>query len=319
LVANACWIVGPGRVERREEELPEPGPADVRVRARWGAISRGTERLVVEGRVPPEEAARMAAPFQVGAFPWPVKYGYVSVGEVEAGALPVGARVFCLYPHQDRYVVPVDAVHRLPDDVPSERAVLAANLETAINVAWDGKIGPGDRVVVVGGGVVGALSAWVASKVAGAEVHLVDVRSERATLAAALGLGFATPDAAPRDADVVVHASASAEGLETAIRCAGLEATVVEASWYGAGAVQAPLGGWFFSGRLRLVASQVGRIPAERAARWTYRRRLGLALKLLADPALDALFDGESAFRDLPTALPSVTSRPGLCHRVRYD
>lgn len=317
--ARAAWVVGPRQVELRDERIADPGPGEVLVRSRFGAVSRGTERLVIEGRVPPELATQMRAPFQAGEFPWPVKYGYCNVGVVEAGDLPAGTRVFCLYPHQDRYVVPVSAVVPVPEAVPSERAVLAANVETAVNAVWDGGAAPGDRVVVVGGGVVGSLIAWVCAGLPGAEVTLVDV-IDRSSVARALGAAFAPPDAAPGDADVVFHASASAEGLGTALRLAGREATVVEASWFGDRSPATPLGGPFFARRLRLVASQVGAVPTARAPRWSLRRRLELALRLLASPAVDALVDGESAFSDLPTALPAVTEGAGggLCHRVRY-
>ncbi len=290
------------------------------VRTLFSGVSRGTERLVLAGRVPPSEAAAMRAPHQRGEFPFPVKYGYGSVGVVEAGALPAGTRVFCLYPHQDRYVVPAAAVVALPDAVPAERAVLAANLETALNAVWDGRVGPGDRVAVVGAGVVGALVAWLCGRIPGTEVTLVDVLPERRGLAAALGVGFAVAGHAEGERDVVFHASATGAGLATAIDLAGAEALVLELSWYGEGTVPAPLGGAFHARRLTLRGSQVGGLPVERRPRWTYRRRLATALALLADPALDALISSEGPFASLPEDLPRVTSGPGgpLCHRVRY-
>lgn len=316
-MARALWITGRRTAELRDEALAEPGPGEVRVRATWSGVSRGTERLVLEGRVPAEEAAAMRAPFQAGDFPWPVKYGYASVGVVEAGVLPAGTRTFCLFPHQEAYVVPADAVVPLPDAVPSPRAVLAANLETAVNAAWDGAVGPGDRVAVVGAGVVGALVGYVCGRIPGVEVELVDP-ADRSGLARALGVGFASPGRAAAERDVVFHASATADGLATAIGLAGVEARVIELSWYGAGAVQAPLGGAFHARRLALVGSQVGRVPAARAPRWTTRRRLALAVSLLADPALDALLDEEVPFEALPLALPGIVDRARLCARVRY-
>jgi threonine dehydrogenase-like Zn-dependent dehydrogenase len=292
----------------------------VLVRATHSAISRGTERLVLEGRVPEALADVMRAPHQAGTFPWPVKYGYCSVGEVEAGALPAGTRVFCLFPHQERYTVGVDQVIALPDGVPSERAVLAANVETAVNAVWDAGVGPGDRVAVVGAGVVGSLVGWLCARIPGARVTLVDPLPERAAVAEALGCGFAAPGGAEGERDVVFHASASPGGLEAALGLAGVEAMVVELSWYGTTPVPAPLGGAFHHRRLQLRSSQVGGIPPGRRPRWDYRRRLALAVSLLEDPAPDVLIDGEVAFDDLPAALPEICGPAGgpLCRRVRY-
>ena len=260
----------------------------------------------------------MRCPLQEGDFAFPVKYGYCAVGRVVAGPRR-GETVFALAPHQSRFACPPALAHRLPDGLPPERAILAANMETALTVVWDSGAGPGDRVAVVGAGVVGALAGWLCAQLPGAEVTLVDTEPGRAALADALRCGFAAPDRAEGGADVVIHASASAEGLATALRLAGREAVVVEASWYGDRAVPAPLGGAFHSQRLRLVSSQVGSLPPARAPRWSHARRMAKALSLLADPALDALISGETAFDALPAAYADILAAPGtLCHRVRY-
>ena len=315
--ARAFWIVGPGRGELRDEALPARGDGDVLVATRYSGISRGTESLVFAGRVPPSEHQRMRAPHQAGDFPFPVKYGYANVGRVLEGE-HAGRDVFCLYPHQSRYVVPAADVLPLPDGVPAARAVLAANLETALNGLWDAALRLGDRVAVVGGGVVGCLAGYLAARVPGCDVELVDVAPARAPVAAALGLRFALPAEARPDADLVIHASGDPAGLTTALALAGHEATVLELSWYGERAVTVPLGGAFHARRLTLRSSQVGGLPAAQRARWTHRRRLGLALTLLADPALDVLIDGESDFAELPSLLPRLAATPSLCHRLRY-
>lgn len=319
--ATAFWTLAPGHGALREEVLPEAGPDEVRVRTLFSGISRGTESLVFQGRVPESEWQRMRAPFQSGDFPGPVKYGYVSVGVVEAGDPGlIGREVFCLHPHQDRYVVPATAVTPLPDGLPAERAVLAANMETAINGVWDASPGVGDRIAVVGAGVVGTLVAWLCAGIPGTRVQLVDVEAGREPLAAALGIAFASPERAQRDNDIVIHASGNPVGLRLALELAGLEAGIVEMSWFGASEVSLPLGEAFHSRRLRLRASQVGRLPPERSPRWDHRRRLALALKLLGDARLDALISGESDFRNLPDLMPSLVAGSGkvLCHRLRY-
>ncbi|MDY7116869.1 zinc-binding alcohol dehydrogenase [Halomonas sp. SSL-5] len=320
-IATAFWTLAPGQGELRQEPLPAPRQGEVRVRALYGAVSRGTEALVFQGRVPESEWRRMRAPFQAGDFPWPVKYGYVSVGLVEAGPETLeGREVFCLYPHQDRYVVPAAAVTPLPAGLPAARAVLAANLETAINGCWDAEPRVGDRIAVIGAGVVGALVAWLCAAIPGTRVRLVDVSPGRAELARALGVEFALAGEAPGDNDVVIHASGNPAGLRQALSLAGDEARVVEMSWYGDREASLPLGEAFHSRRLRLIGSQVGRLPAERTPRWDHRRRLALALELLCDPRLDALISGESDFHELPTLMPRLAAGAGevLCHRLRY-
>lgn len=321
---RAFWVREAGVGEIREDVLEPPVAGQVLVRALYSGISRGTESLVFRGQVPESQHQAMACPFQEGAFPGPVKYGYMSVGVVEeVGDGPrelVGRTVFCLYPHQDRYVVPADAVQPLPDTVPPSRAVLAANVETAVNGVWDAAPGVGDRVVVVGGGVVGMLAAWLMRDLPGVDLTLVDPDPTRAAVAKALGLTWA-PEAPSRgDADVVLHASGSPEGLRDALAAAGTEASITELSWYGDRSVPLSLGGAFHSRRLSIRSSQVGRIPPERAPRWTHRRRLGLALRLLEAPELDELISGESPFEELPDVMGRLATGPSgtLCHRIRY-
>jgi threonine dehydrogenase-like Zn-dependent dehydrogenase len=264
----------------------------------------------------------MRAPFQAGSFPAPVKYGYSSVGVVEAGPDEMrGQHVFALFPHQTRYVVPAASAFVIPSGVPPERAVLAANLETAINILWDADIRIGDRVSVVGGGTVGLLVAWLASRIPGSDVQLVDVNAARERVAAALGIGFGSPAAARREADVIVHASGSPAGLALALELAAFEAIVVEASWYGSDVVPLRLGEAFHARRLTIRSSQVGAVAAAQRARWDSRRRMTLALSLLTDAALDALITSESSFESLPEVMPRLSRSPEnvICHRVRYE
>jgi threonine dehydrogenase-like Zn-dependent dehydrogenase len=276
---------------------------------------------VAAGRVPESEFERMRAPFMGGVFPFPVKYGYSIVGRIESGPPELQDRlVFSLHPHQSVFIVPVEAAISLPADLPPARAVLAANMETALDAMWDASPGPADTITVVGAGVVGALVAFLCGQLPGAQVTLVDVDRSRAGLAHALGIAFATPGAAPGDCDLVVHASGSASGLATALGLAGQEATVLDLSWYGAGEVAIPLGGAFHSRRLKLVASQVGQVAPSHRPRWTHQRRLAAALDLLADSRLDALIAPPIAFADLPALLPKILEPESgpLCQLVTY-
>jgi threonine dehydrogenase-like Zn-dependent dehydrogenase len=292
------------------------------VRTLFSGISRGTERLVFSGAIGQSEWERMRGPNQEGAFPFPVKYGYCATGVVEEGSPELmGRTVFCLHPHQDFFVVPVGALVPVPDGVPARRATLAANMETALNALWDAGAGPGDRIVVVGAGVLGLLVAALAARLPGVEVTAVDIDQSRRPIVQSLGARFAPPKQAPGDADIVFHASVTAAGLNTAINCAGFEGTIVEMSWYGDKPVQVDLGGAFHSRRLKLVASQVGHVSPRRRPRWSHRRRVEAAVVLLAAmPALDALVAEEIAFEDAARELPRILGPggQGLAPVIRY-
>lgn len=316
------WVAAPGTGEIRRTPLAAPGAGELIVQALFSGVSRGTESLVFKGRVPSSEYSRMRAPFQEGDFPTPVKYGYCMVGRVVQGPSEYqGCDVFCLHPHQDRFVVPASAVRPLPPDVPAGRAVLAANMETALNGLWDAGVLPGDRVSVVGAGSVGCLAAWLAGRIPGCEVELIDINPRRAAIARDLGVRFALPDAARGEADVVIHSSGTQEGIALALRLAAFEATVLEMSWYGDRPVNLPLGEAFHSRRLVLKSSQVGAVAGARRARRTLQSRLELALSLLNHAALDGLINSESRFVDLPRTMEQLSSAPGdvIMHRVRYD
>ncbi|MFF4545964.1 zinc-binding alcohol dehydrogenase [Streptomyces sp. NPDC001435] len=319
--ARAFWLSSPGQGEIRDVTLTGPGEGEVLVRSLYSGVSRGTETLVFRGGVPASQHTAMRAPFQEGDFPGPVKYGYLNVGVVEEGPDELtGRTVFCLYPHQTRYVVPVNAVTPVPENVPAERAVLAGTVETAVNALWDAAPLVGDRIAVVGGGMVGCSVAALLARFPGVRLQLVDADPARAKTAEALGVGFAPPEDALGDCDLVVHASATEQGLARSLELLRAEGTVLELSWYGDRRIALPLGEAFHSRRLTVRSSQVGTVsPARRASR-SYADRLALALDLLADPALDALVTGESPFEELPAVLPRLASGeiPALCHRVSY-
>ncbi len=317
--ARAFWVVEPGRGEIRPERVPDPGPGEVLVRTIRSAVSRGTETLVFRGGVPDDLHDTMRAPFQAGDFPGPVKYGYLSVGEVVSGEPALlGRTVFCLHPHQTAYVVPAAAVTVVPDDVPAERAVLAGTVETAVNALWDAAPLVGDRVAVVGAGMVGCCVARVLAGVPGAEVTLVDVDPSRAATAEQLGVGFAVPGDAAGGRDLVLHTSATSAGLQLSLDLLAADGTVVDLSWYGDTEVRLALGGRFHSDRLTIRSSQVGEVARRRRGRRTTAERMALALQLLRDPAYDVLLTGASTFDELPAVMADLASGrlPALCHSI---
>ncbi|HWW88242.1 MAG TPA: zinc-binding alcohol dehydrogenase [Vicinamibacterales bacterium] len=320
--SRAFWTVAPGQGEIREEPLTPVSADDVVVRTLYSGISRGTEALVFQGRVPPSEYRRMRAPFQAGEFPGPVKYGYASVGRIERGPRDLVDRIaFVLHPHQTRFVVPASSAFVVPPDVPPCRGVLAANLETAINGIWDARPQIGDRIAVIGGGTVGCLAAWLATRILGCEVQLIDVNPHRGSVARSLGVDFASPQTAADGVDIAIHASGSADGLALAMKIAAFEATIVELSWYGTDVVPLALGEGFHARRLTLTASQVGHVARSQRPRWDTRRRMQFALALLSHSELDALVTGESDFESLPDVMAQLATAPGdtLCHRIRYQ
>jgi NADPH:quinone reductase-like Zn-dependent oxidoreductase len=311
--ARAFWTVAPGRGEIREETLSPPAADTVLVQTLASGVSRGTEALVFAGRVPHSQFAAMRAPLMGGTFPFPVKYGYSAVGRT-----PDRQRVFVLHPHQDRFVAPSDMCIPVPDDVPTERAVLAANMETALNLLWDAAPLPAERVLVIGAGVVGLLAASLLARIPAAQVTVVDIQAERATLAHRLGCDFASRQNAPRDRELIVHASASEAGLRLALSCAAFEARIVEASWYGDQCPAVPLGEAFHARRLRLVATQVGAVAPAMRGRRSHAERLACALALLTDPVYDALLGERVPFDTMPSAMPRILSGFGLCPVITY-
>lgn len=318
---QALWV-SPGRGELREVVVGRPGVDEVRVRTLHSGISRGTESQVFRGAVPPEAAARMRAPHQEGSFPGPVKYGYLNVGVVTDGVPDLlGRTVFCLYPHQSAYVVPAADVIPVPDGVPARRAVLAGTVETAVNALWDAAPLVGDRVAVVGAGMVGCAVARLLAGIPGVQVTLVDVDPERAAVAARLGVGFAGPDDVAGDRDLVVHTSATGAGLQLCLDLLAGDGEVIELSWYADTTVTLALGSNFHLDRLRIRGSQVGEVALARRHRRTRSQRLALALRLLRDPTFDVLLSGSSPFGDLPHVLAEIATgrRPALCHTISYQ
>jgi hypothetical protein len=319
--AFALWMVAPQKAEIRPAFAPRPQAEALRLSALVSGISRGTESLVFRGEIPDSERERMRCPFQEGEFPFPTKYGYSMVARVEDGPPEhVGTRVFCLYPHQTRFTLPASATFAIPEEIPTKRAVLAAQMETALNATWDAAPRVGDHIAVIGAGVIGCLVGYLCARIPAASVTLIDRQASRRATAGALDVPFATvSDRLPAGCDIVFHASGDPQGLDLALSLAGFEAEVIELSWYGRNHVAVGLGGGFHSQRLALRSSQVGSVARDRRARWDSRRRLSLALALCADPRLDVLVQDETPFERLPSALPRILGAPGaLCHLVRY-
>ncbi len=314
--AKALWITGPCQAELREQELAVPGPDQALVVTHASGISRGTERLVFAGRVPESQWPAMRAPLQYGEFPAPLSYGYAAIGTVKAGPAHLqDKRVFCLHPHHDAFMAPAAMCIPVPDAVPDRRAVLAANMETAVNILWDARPLVGERVLVVGAGVVGLLVTFLLGRIPGLDLHVCDLDETRGALAQSFGATFCAPEDAPAERDLVIHASASPEGLRLALARCGFEGRIVEASWFGDKSCDLPLGEAFHSKRLSLISTQVGHVAPAMRGRRTHGERLALALSLLDDARLDALLGPDTPFSELPGALAALLSPPSGAHQ----
>lgn len=320
--AHSFWVTAPGVGEIRSESIPTPAADEVLVRTLYSGVSRGTETLVFEGRVPESQFDRMRCPHQGGEFGQALKYGYIAVGVVEQGRDLVGRHVFCLHPHQDRFVVKRSAVTPLIEGLDPSLAVLAANMETAVNGVWDARPTAGDRVTVIGSGVVGALVAWRMGREVDAPVELVDIQPTREALADPLGVEFRTPEAATPDRTIIVHASGTAAGLRRALELAGDDGRIIEMSWFGDRHVALPLGEAFHSRRLSIACSQVGAIPPAMRGTMDFMGRMKVVMNALRNhPELHVLINSEGTFRSLPKTMQRLAEGASevLCHRVRYE
>lgn len=308
------WFEAPRQIRVRRESCPPPGPGEVRVRTSFAAISTGTELAAWRGELEPELARDdTLGALSEGGFRFPFQYGYASVGRVEdAGPLPAGAseavppgtRVFAFVPHQTRFRAPADEVHPVPDGVPERRAALFPYLETAVNLLLDGPPRCGDRVAVVGQGALGlALTALLSRYPLGGLVT-VEPRRERRARSREFGASVSlSPAVGPErlrarlggGAELVFEVSGSGAGVDLAVRLAAREGRVIAGSWLAGGPTPLDLGGWFHRGRVRIVSSQVSRMPALGPA-WDVGRRRETAWSLLESVPLERLVDFETPF-----------------------
>lgn len=310
--ATAYWVVRPGVGELRREPLPVDPPAGTtRVRARFSAVSSGTERLVGLGRVPAESGTTMACRGMAGSFALPLKYGYSLVGVAETGH-HAGHGVFTMHPHQDLVDVPNDALLLLPPALPRARATLIPNLETALNAVWDADLAAPVDIAVFGGGAVGLLLCFTLHALHGVRPTLVEPLAARRALAARLPCVGATPEPGDVPAGrfaLTFHTTGNPRGLQAAIDALGFEGRVFELSWYGSQRVELDLGGRFHAQRQQIIASQVGTMARSRRATHGTRERLAEVLRLICAPnavALDALLGEPTPFAELPARMAAL-------------
>lgn len=339
---EALYFTAPRQVALRREPCPAPGPGQVRVRTRLSAISPGTEMLLYRGQMPSSLPADEALEALAGPLAYPLKYGYAAVGQVtdlgpgvpEAWA---GRWVFAFQPHQTCFVATVASLHPVPTDIPPERAAFLPNMETAVNFLLDGAPLIGERVAVLGQGVVGLLTTALLARFPLAALVAFDrypLRRETArALGATLALDPAAPDAleaarvhlAAHDryagADLTYELSGNPAALNLALALTGFAGRVVIGSWYGTKRAALDLGGRFHRSRIRLLSSQVTTLAPEHTGRWDKARRLALAWEMLRTFPAERLITHRIPFAQAAQAYRLLDAQPDRAIQVilTYD
>jgi len=305
LKIQALWHINPVSSDILRSE-PEIQKNQCLLQSKYSLISVGTERTVSMGKVPVDLHDSMAVPYMKGAFSFPVKYGYSLVGKVLKGPSEwMGRNVHLMHPHQDYCYSNLSDLFILPPTIPLKRATLISNMETAVNAIWDSQVSIGDRVVVVGFGLIGSLVALIVRQIPGVEVQVVEIDKSRQQVARSLGFGV-SDSCKKNHFDMAFHASGSATGLQNAIDAVGLEGPIIELSWYGNRKVDISLGTTFHSLRKQLISSQVSFIPSTKQSGWDFKRRKKTVLNLLHNPVFDHLLDTEVPFKESPSVFEKI-------------
>ncbi|MEM9671559.1 MAG: zinc-binding alcohol dehydrogenase [Bacteroidota bacterium] len=316
---TALWHLSERESSIRSQSLPPLKTDECLIESLFSLVSSGTETLVANGQVPAELQDSMQVPYMEGSFGFPLKYGYSLVGKVIEGSENLVDRyVHLLHPHQQHCVVKETDVTVIPEGIPPQRAVLASNLETALNAVWDSHLSAGDRVLVVGMGLIGSLVALLASQFPATQIRVAETDPTRQSLAREQGFSLYDPSDTPFD--VAFHSSGSSTGLQTAIDAVGYEGQVIELSWYGTRSAEVKLGGSFHQQRKQIISSQVSQLPAHRQARWDYRRRKQTVLDLLQDDGWDDFLTATVDFTDVPALFDQLRlgDRSQLSWTLRY-
>jgi threonine dehydrogenase-like Zn-dependent dehydrogenase len=314
--ARALFHTAPRCVDIREVPVPPPAAGEVLVRTLCSWISGGTERLVYRGEVSAELALDDAIGALDGTFFYPFAYGYACVGEVaESGQL-----VFAFHPHQDVFAARADELIPLPAVDPVS-ATLFPLVETALQVTLDAGTGYRDRVIVLGAGVLGLLTALLLER-AGWRPLMAEPQAWRRALAGRLGATAVAPEElAGGSVPLVIDASGNPGAPAMALDLLAHEGTLLIASWFGTKPVVLPLGGAFHRRRLVIRSTQVSTIPAALSGTWSRARRRRETVELLAGLPLAELCTHAFAFGNAAEAFRAVDEGiPGLMHAVLdYD
>lgn len=288
--ALQLWFTAPHRVEVREAALPAPAPEQVLVKTRYSAVSTGTELLAYRGQLPCAIALDSSLKALQQPSDYPLQYGYACVGEVQQTGSAVdpswnGRQVFSFQPHASHFLAHPDELKTVPDGLPAQAAVFLPNMETAVNLVQDGRPLIGERVVVLGQGIVGLLLTALLARHPLGSLVAVEGRPERQELARRLGANMVvSPEeaaGAATGADLIYEVSGQPEALNLAIDLSGYASRIVIGSWYGSKAAPVDLGGAAHRNRLQLITSQVSTVDPALSGRWDKERRFGLVWEMI--------------------------------------
>lgn len=318
--SKSLWFKNQFHAVMETEMLPVLPPNKKKnsclIKTLFTAISPGTEYLVYSGGVPKKLYVEMRCPYMGGDFSFPIKYGYSLVGQVLDGPTSLkGKLIHTLHPHQDYARISAEDVYVIPDGISPQRATLASNMETALNAIWDSGVNIGDKVLIVGFGIIGSLIARILSFIPQVEVDVLDVQPAKITLIEQLGFSIYKEEK-EKKYDLAFHTSGSGPGLQTSINNVGLEGKIIETSWYGDKEVNLCLGETFHSQRKLIISSQVSHLPACKSARWDYKRRKEVVFQLLLHPEFDAHITHTIAFHNLPKLFQSL--KKNRCQELSY-
>ena len=334
--AISVWFTSPRTVELRASSVAVPARGEVRIQTLFSGISHGSEMTVYRGDVPASLSLDATLPTLQGTFEFPVKYGYASVGRVidfgaDVTGVLEGDLVFAFNPHETCYTVPAGVVIKLPRELNPRIGIFTANVETALNALLDATPRLGERVLVIGQGVVGLLITQLVRRAGASLVITSDLHESRRQLSQLAGADVTLDPSTERitervhaltggvGADVVIEASGEPRVLDEAIGAAAQEGRVVIVSWYGTKRADLGLGSDFHRKRLMLKSSQVSNLDPSLAPRWTIARRRELAVGYLSELLLDKLITRVLPFERAAEAYRIIDEQPGEVIQVALD
>ncbi|MEL6989426.1 MAG: zinc-binding alcohol dehydrogenase, partial [Bacteroidota bacterium] len=272
MLSQQLWHTSPTKTEIRSVEIEQDNDL-LLCKGLYSLISIGTENLVASGKVPFQMFESMRVPYMQGDFGLPVNYGYSMIASVQHPENDSSKLAHVMHPHCNSFYAKSGDLFYLDEDTNLVAATFIANMETAINAIWDSQVQVGDKVLICGYGVIGALIAEILNSMPGIQVTILELNDARKQIA--FQKSFNTE--LESDYDVCFNCTAHEDALQICIDHSAYESKIIELSWYGIKAVNVNIGMDFHIKRKQIISSQVSHIPSFKSARWDYKRRKALA------------------------------------------
>ena len=290
----------------------------VLVKTLYSGISKGTENLVARGKIHKSQFKIMRCPFQDGNFSFPIKYGYINIGEIIDGPISLtGKKIFTLFPHQTVFEISTKNINLIKNKN-AKKYLLTANMETAVNIFWDSQAKKNDRILIVGLGSVGLLTAYFFKLKGYKNLYVSDVNLSKKSIAKKLNLNFIHYNKI-NNLDCIINTTSNYDVLNNSFTKLNLDGKIIEASWYGEKVGKLNLGNEFHSKRLRIISSQVSNIPLHMQKKHNYRSRLKIAINALNDDKLLLLINSVSKFENLEKNYISILKDKNIIiHAIKY-